>query len=404
MTPSSVTGLRCLSRRTFLSYLLALGADMLLTSGGWSASAEGTARQGRNARHWLSANDPSLDCRTCHDASEKLPPKPYVHAKPIVRCTLCAKNCMIAPGERGVCRARMNENGKLFSLVYGKPVALHLDPIEKKPFYHFLPGKQAYSLGTTGCPLSCQFCQNWEISQAMPEDIAAPYRSPEWIRQEASIRSAPVIAFTYNEPTVFFEYMMDIASLAKEKGIRCVVVSCGFMNPQPLQEMCMMMDAIKIDLKGFSGDFYRRFCKADLEPVLRSIKTVAKSKVHLEIVNLVIPGLNDSLPMMTELIRWVAGEIGPDVPIHFTRFHPDYQMRNLPPTPVATLEKAYDLALQAGLRYPYVGNVPAHPGNHTRCPNCHRVVIERNGFFVVSHHLEAGKCRYCGAGVSGVWI
>lgn len=404
MTPSSVTGLHCLSRRTFLSYLLVLGADMLLTSGGWSASAEGTAREGRHARHWLSANDPSLDCRSCHDVSEKIPPKPYVHAKPIVRCILCAKNCMIAPGERGVCRARMNEKGKLFSLVYGKPVALHLDPIEKKPFYHFLPGKQAYSLGTTGCPLSCQFCQNWEISQAMPEDIAAPYRSPEQIRQEASIRSAPVIAFTYNEPTVFFEYMMDIATLAKEKGIRCVVVSCGFMNPQPLQEMCTMMDAIKIDLKGFSGDFYRRFCKAELEPVLRSIKTVAKSKAHLEIVNLVIPGLNDSLPMMTELIRWVAGEIGPDVPIHFTRFHPDYQMRNLPPTPVATLEKAYDLALQAGLRYPYVGNVPAHPGNHTRCPNCHRVVIERNGFFVVSNHLEAGKCRYCGAGVSGVWI
>jgi len=179
MTPSSVTGLHCLSRRTFLSYLLVLGADMLLTSGGWSASAEGTAREGRHARHWLSANDPSLDCRSCHEASEKIPPKPYVHAKPIVRCILCAKNCMIAPGERGVCRARMNEKGKLFSLVYGKPVALHLDPIEKKPFYHFLPGKQAYSLGTTGCPLSCQFCQNWEISQAMPEDIAAPCRSPE---------------------------------------------------------------------------------------------------------------------------------------------------------------------------------------------------------------------------------
>lgn len=298
----------------------------------------------------------------------------------------------------------MNENGKLISLVYGKPVALHVDPIEKKPFYHFLPGNPAYSFGTTGCPLSCQFCQNWEISQAMPEDISTSYRSPQHICQEASFRSASVIAFTYNEPTVFFEYMMDVAFLARERGIRCVVVSCGFMNPQPLQEMCQVMDAIKIDLKGFSGDFYRRFCKAELDPVLRSIKTVAKSKPHLEIVNLVIPGLNDSLQMMTELVRWVAGEIGPDVPIHFTRFHPDYQMRNIPPTPVATLEKAYDLALQAGLHYPYVGNVPAHPGNHTRCPHCHRVVIERNGFFVVSNHLRGGQCRYCGAIVSGVWI
>ncbi len=392
------------SRRSFLSYVLALGANALLPSGRWLALAESSVRQEKGARHWLSADDPSNDCRLCHDRSEKIPPKPYVHATSFVRCTLCAKNCMIAPGKRGACRARVNENGKLVSLVYGKPVAIHLDPIEKKPFYHFLPGQSAYSLGTTGCPLSCQFCQNWEISQAMPEDIAASYRSPEHICREASVRSAPVIAFTYNEPTVFFEYMMDIASLAKERGIRCVVVSCGFMNPQPLQELCMVMDAIKIDLKGFSGEFYRKFCKAELDPVLRSIKAVAKSKAHLEIVNLVIPGLNDSLSMMTELIRWVADEIGPDVPIHFTRFHPDYQMRNVPPTPVSTLEKAYDLALQKGLRYPYVGNVPAHPGNHTRCPNCHRIVIERNGFFVVSNHLTAGKCRYCGANVSGVWI
>jgi pyruvate formate lyase activating enzyme len=238
----------------------------------------------------------------------------------------------------------------------------------------------------------------------MPEDIPAVYRPAEKIRQDATERHAPIIAFTYNEPTVFFEYLVDIAGLAKERGIRSVLVSCGFMNPAPLKEMCGVLDAIKIDLKGFSPDFYRKHCRAELTPVLRSIRTVSRSGVHLEIVNLVIPGLNDDKRMLSALIQWVANEIGPDVPLHFTRFHPDYQMRNVPPTPVATLETAYEMAVKAGLHYPYVGNVPAHPGNHTRCPRCHRIVIERNGFFVLSIHLEGGKCRYCGASVSGVWI
>jgi pyruvate formate lyase activating enzyme len=212
-----------------------------------------------------------------------------------------------------------------------------------------------------------------------------------------------VIAFTYNEPTVFTEYLVDIARLARPRGLRSALVSCGFMNEAPLAEMCEVLDAIKIDLKGFSKEFYREVSGAELQPVLRSIRQVAKSGTHLELVNLVVPTLNDSPVMLTELAKWVAGEVGPDVPVHFTRFHPDYQLRNLPPTPVATLEKARETALQQGIRYAYVGNVPGHPGNHTYCPGCGATVIERRGFLVTAIKLDQGRCAACGTAIAGVW-
>jgi pyruvate formate lyase activating enzyme len=202
---------------------------------------------------------------------------------------------------------------------------------------------------------------------------------------------------------VFIEYFTDIARVAREKGFSSVLVSCGFMNEEPLAEMCSVLDAIKIDLKGFSGEFYRRVCSAELQPVLRSIKQVSRSGIHLEIVNLVVPTLNDSDEMLTGLSRWVVNEVGPDVAIHFTRFHPDYQMLNLPPTPVATLEKAYEIAKAEGIRYPFVGNVPGHPGNNTYCPKCGKTVVTRTGFFVSEMHIENGQCGYCGESIAGVW-
>jgi pyruvate formate lyase activating enzyme len=297
----------------------------------------------------------------------------------------------------------MNVHGELRSLVYGRPVSIHVDPIEKKPFYHFLPGSEAFSFATSGCPLHCKFCQNWEISQARPEDFDTRFVAPAEIVRSASTRHAPVIAFTYNEPTVFMEYLADTAALAKKQKMRCVLISCGFMNAEPLKEMCRLLDAIKIDLKGFSEDFYRSVCSAELKPVLNSIRQVAKSGVHLEIVNLVVPTLNDSDRMMAGLVDWVMGEIGPDVPIHFTRFHPDYQLLHLPPTPVAALERARALAMSKGIRYAYVGNVPDHPGNHTYCPKCGKTVILRNAFFVTQMNLERGNCRFCGGSIAGVW-
>jgi pyruvate formate lyase activating enzyme len=297
----------------------------------------------------------------------------------------------------------MNVAGEVRSLAYGRPVAIHVDPIEKKPFYHFLPGAEAFSLATAGCPLRCKFCQNWQISQSNPEDHAAVFTPPEAIVRSTLESEAPVIAFTYNEPTVFAEYMTDIARLARKQKLRSVMISCGFMNSEPLKEMCETLDAIKIDLKGFSDDFYRRVCGASLHPVLRSMKQISRSHVHLEVVNLVVPTLNDSEVMLKKLSEWIVGELGPEVPVHFTRFHPDYQLRNLPPTPVATLERARDIAIETGARYAFVGNVPGHEGNHTNCPGCGKIVIRRNAFFVTEMNLTGGACRFCGRRIAGVW-
>jgi pyruvate formate lyase activating enzyme len=360
-------------------------------------------RSAVKARYWTSTALPDAQCSTCHEPGTLEPGVSPDHQGTIVKCLLCARGCVLREGERGQCRDRVNVGGELRSLVYGRPVAVHVDPIEKKPFFHFLPGSQAFSLATAGCPLRCKFCQNWEISQSKPEDHDVPFVKPSAIVDAADSRQAPVIAFTYNEPTVFTEYLTDIARQARPRGFRCVLVSCGFMNEAPLAEMCEVLDAIKIDLKGFSEDFYNKVCGAHLAPVLRSIKQVAQSGVHLEIVNLVVPTLNDSEEMLQGLSRWVVGELGPDVPVHFTRFHPDYQLVNLPPTPIATLTRAREMALAAGMHYPFVGNVPGHPGNNTYCPKCGKVVIKRQGFLILENHVKGGCCEYCGERLAGVW-
>ncbi len=400
-----------ISRRGFLLAAANLGPlGSLLSayrvepaSGGLLDKTAELARSAPKARYWLSSTAAGVDCRQCHAAGDDL--KTNIHAgKPaIVKCLLCAEGCILRSGQRGRCRARMNFSGEMRSLVYGRPVSVHIDPIEKKPFYHFLPGSAAFSLATAGCPLHCKFCQNWQISQASPEDFEANVVPPQTIVDSAFSRRSPVIAFTYNEPTVFTEYLTDIARSARDRKIRCVLVSCGFMNPDPLTEMCEVLDAIKIDLKGFSADFYRRVCGAELEPVLRSISQIRKSRVHLEIVNLVVPTLNDSGKMLQSLAEWVMGELGPDVPVHFTRFHPDFQLLNLPPTPVAALDRARELAMKQGIRYVYVGNVPDSAGNNTYCPHCSKAVIIRNAFFVAEMNLKRGNCAFCGTPIAGVW-
>ena len=235
-------------------------------------------------------------------------------AKGRVQCHLCARGCLLAEGERGQCRSRMNAGGEMKSLVYGRPVSVHVDPIEKKPFYHFMPGSQAYSIGTTGCPLRCKFCQNWQTSQASPEDYRVRFTPPGDIVETVRSRKAPVIAYTYNEPLVFTEYLLDIASAARLRGIRSVMVTCGFMAEAPLAEMCKALDAVKVDLKGYSESFYRDACGAELKPVLRTIKQIAKSRVHLEIVNLVVPTLNDSDTDDRRPLRLGHGGAGPRRP------------------------------------------------------------------------------------------
>jgi pyruvate formate lyase activating enzyme len=360
-------------------------------------------RTAPRARYWVPTTEVAGDCLKCHDPGTVDPAKPHRHREAAVKCLLCSQGCLIPDGDRGKCQTRFNLNGELRTLVYGRPISIHVDPIEKKPFYHFLPGAVAYSLATSGCPLHCRFCQNWEISQIRPEDYQAQYTPPDVIAKRASESRAPVIAFTYNEPTVFTEYLTDIARVARERGMRCVIISCGVMNPDPLSEMCDVLDGIKIDLKGFSEDFYRKVCSAELKPVLRSIRQVARSGRHLEIVNLVVPTLNDTAPMFKALAEWIVGELGPDVPVHFTRFHPDYQLLNLPPTPIAMLEHACEIAIEHGIHYAFVGNVPGHPGNNTFCPGCGKAVIVRDGFSVREMHLKNGRCAYCNNGIAGVW-
>ena len=361
-------------------------------------------RTAPRARYWTSAGSAHPDCRACHRNPGFDLRADHAHDDPaLVQCLLCAQGCLIPAGGRGRCNVRYNHQGELRSLVYGRPVSVHVDPIEKKPFYHFLPGRLAFSLATVGCALHCKFCQNWEISQARPEDNPTGFVEPGTLVQSAVARAAPVVAFTYNEPTVFIEYLTDIARQARDMGLRPVLISCGFMNEAPLTELCGCLDAIKIDLKGFSPDFYRQVCSAELDPVLRSIRQAARSGVHLELVNLVVPTLNDSSGMLGELCRWVAGELGRDVPVHFTRFHPDYQLMHLPPTPVGTLEAAREAALAAGIRYAYVGNVPGHPGNHTYCPGCGKIIIQRRGFLIEADHIRDGSCSACGTAIAGVW-
>ena len=288
-------------------------------------------------------------------------------------------------------------------MVYGTACAIHLDPIEKKPFFHVHPGSTSLSVATAGCNFHCKFCQNWEISQASPEDVYSYPMTPEVVVQRAMEMGALSIAYTYVEPTIFYEYMFDIAVLAKARGLLNVFHSNGFINPGPLINLCQVIDAAQIDLKGFTNGFYRELCLGELEPVLETLKILRRKNVHLEITNLMIPTKNDDLTMVNEMCRWIKGELGSDVPLHFTRFYPLYKLRRLPPTPITTLEKARSEALKLGLEFVYIGNVPGHDGLNTVCPLCHRIVIERVGYMIRSLHLKDGKCAFCGHPLPGIW-
>lgn len=320
-----------------------------------------------------------------------------------IQCELCPHRCRVAKGKRGLCRVRENRDGKYYSLVYGNPCALHLDPIEKKPFFHVLPGTTSFSLATAGCNFQCKFCQNWEISQASPEDVYSYDVPPELIVSKAKEIGARSVAYTYVEPMIFYEYMSDISSLVKKAGLLNVTHSNGFINPVPLRNLCKVLDAADIDLKGFTENYYREVCGGELTPVLDTLKTLKQEKVHLEITNLIIPTKNDEMSVIREMCLWIKKELGPDTPIHFSRFYPLYKLRTLPPTPVSTLEKAREVALSAGLEYVYVGNIPGHAGESTFCPKCKKMVIQRTGYMVGEINVKAGKCKYCGKPIPGIW-
>ena len=322
-----------------------------------------------------------------------------------VVCGICPNRCILAPGDRSVCRSKVNLGGKLYSLAYGNPCAVNTDPIEKKPLFHFKPRIKAFSLATTGCNFRCLNCQNWEISQANPEEVRPYMRElfPADVITAAQKSRAQSIAYTYSEPITFFEYMIDTARLAREAGLYNLLISNAYINKKPLLALCKVLDAATLNIKSYDDRIYRRLNGGRLPPVLRTFKTLHEQGIHFEMINLVVPGYTDKEDMVKAMCGWILENIGPDRPLHFLRFFPRYKLDRLPPTPVSTLTRYRDLALRQGLHYVYVGNVARHSGNHTYCHNCKKLLIERQGYFIPTDNLAGNRCKFCNTMIPGVW-
>jgi pyruvate formate lyase activating enzyme len=318
-----------------------------------------------------------------------------------VDCFLCSHRCHIAEGKRGVCRVRQNDGGTLYSLVYGRLIARHMDPIEKKPLYHFLPGTPSYSIATPGCNFRCRFCQNWQISQTNGAAVfdGLGYVPPEDVVAAAESGRAATIAYTYTEPTIFMEYALDCARLAGTRGIRNVFVTNGFESPEAVEAMAGLIDAANVDLKAFSDEFYRSECGGRLQPVLDTIANMHEAGIHVEVTTLVVPGANDTDEQFAGIGGFLAG-VSPDIPWHISRFHPDYQETGLPPTPMEAMERAEAAGRKAGLNYVYLGNVLTTGGQNTRCPDCGKVLVERSGFSRPTIRVKEPRCPGCGRTVS----
>ncbi|MEM1689035.1 MAG: AmmeMemoRadiSam system radical SAM enzyme [Candidatus Hadarchaeales archaeon] len=314
-----------------------------------------------------------------------------------VRCFLCARRCEIADGKTGVCRARINEDGKMFSLVYGSIVSMAVDPIEKKPLYHFWPGSDVFSIAAPGCNFFCKHCQNWEISQASIFDIPCEEIPPERLVDMTEESGSSGIAHTYTEPTLWSEYAIDVGKIAHKRNLYNVYVTNGFMTIEALEEIGKYIDAANVDVKAFSEDFYRRICGVtSIQPVLESCEWMVEHGVHLEITYLIIPGENDGREEIEKFSRWVVEKLGENVPVHFSRFYPHFKMTDKPPTPVETLEMAVEIARKAGVKFVYIGNVPGHEFDNTYCPSCGGLLIERRGFYITEYRVRNGKCPDCG--------
>jgi pyruvate formate lyase activating enzyme len=322
----------------------------------------------------------------------------------VLRCELCPKHCLVAPGQSGDCRVRVNIDGALRAVTYGFASAAHVDPVEKKPLNHFLPGSSIFSIATVGCNLHCKNCQNWELSQRNPEDASAFPLPPAAVVARARRYGCPSIAYTYTDPSVYYEYTLDTCKAARAAGLRNVLVTAGYLNEAPLRELCRYVDAVTVDIKAMSDAFYREICDATLAPVLNYLAVCKSLGVHVEISNLVIPTLNDADEDIARLCRWIRETLGAETPLHFLGFFPRYRMRHLPPTPAATLARARRVAVGAGLDYVYVGNVLVADSARTRCPACRGTVVERVGYRVVRNAAAAdGACPHCGRRIYGVW-
>jgi pyruvate formate lyase activating enzyme len=345
-----------------------------------------------------------------------------------VQCKICPNNCILAPGDRSHCRNRVNRDGTLYTMAYGDPCTFHVDPVEKKPLYHFYPGTPTFSLATSGCVFRCLNCQNWEISQKKPEETKDPRGAefrlrpplpasidndelarlslfPDDVAAVAATLRCPSVAYTYSEPTAYYEYTFDTCRAARARGLKNIIVTCGSIEDRPLRDLLPYVDAAHVDLKGFSDDVYHKLNSGKLSTILGTLKTYHELGVWFEVINLIVPTYTDDLEMIKRMCGWLVENLGPDRPLHFSRFSPQHKLDHLPPTPVDLLVQARATARAAGLRYVYIGNVrEVDDAGTTYCPNCKRAVIERDIFAVTSYRLEAGQCRFCRTPIAGVWV
>jgi len=386
-----------LDRRDFARRCAVAAGGLAL--GGWAlgdlfGSDTGTRRSG----HALIHDGPTSLSPGARIAEWWEPAGGFVH------CRLCPHQCVLAPGDRGFCRARANVDGALYTLVYGRPCSVHVDPVEKKPLYHFLPGQPILSLATAGCNLRCRNCQNWEISQARPGEVEAGDLAPDTVAEYAARQQIPAIAYTYTEPVVFYEYTRDTALAARRQQVRNVLVTAAYVEPAPLRQLCAVVDAANVDLKSFDEEVYTELVGGHLQPVLRALEIMVREGVWVEVTRLIVPGHSDDADDLRRQFDWMAGHLGPDTPLHLSRFHPAYQLQSLPPTPLETLDRARELAREAGLHYVYVGNVPGHGAQDTHCPSCGRLVIQRQGYRIARNALDGDSRCPCGNRIAGVWL
>ena len=321
----------------------------------------------------------------------------------VVMCGICPNRCLLSPGDRSVCRSRVNMDGTLYSLTYGNPCSMNVDPIEKKPLFHFKPRSKAFSIATTGCNFRCLNCQNWEISQAKPHEVRHHELFPADVIKTAQRTECESIAYTYSEATTFFEYMIDTAQLARDNKISNLWISNGYINRKPLLKLCSVLDAANVNLKSFSDAIYRKLNGGRLQPVLNTFKTLHQQGVHFEMTNLVVPGYADDTKMVKRMCRWILTNLGPDYPLHFLRFFPRYKLDRLPSTPISTLVRFRKLAMAEGIHYVYVGNASYPEGNNTYCHNCKKLLIERIGYFIPTYNLDGNRCKYCRTVIPGRW-
>ena len=320
-----------------------------------------------------------------------------------VKCGICPNACTLRPGETSTCHNRVNYKNKLYTIAYGNPCAVHIDPIEKKPLLHFLPQSRAFSIATAGCNLKCLNCQNWDISQTSPQKTTNVDLMPDRVVEECIANNCTSIAYTYSEPISFYEYVFDTAKLAHSRGLKNVFISNGYINDEPLNKLAPYLDAANINLKSFDNATYVKLNSGKLQPVLNTLKTLKAHKVWLEITNLVVPSWTDDFEMIKRMSEWLVENGFSEYPLHFNRFFPLYKLTQLPATPISTLLKAKEIAEKAGCKYVYVGNIPETGTENTFCPKCKKLVVERKGYAILSMNIKKGKCKFCGYPINGVW-